>query len=154
MSIHECRKGVLIWCLLFYVIWSDIANHMRQLLILYLLLINDGYMTSLVLKNVHQKDMCHNKIGLCPQNLYTILSSKILNTIGRAHVILTWKRIFSLNSNTFCISLQFWNLNWESLWSKFQRYCQWDESIPEPIQWSEMPGVKRAHSKTANLRQP
>lgn len=39
----------------------------------------------LVVKNGHQKDTCYIAIGLCAENVDTILSS-ITNKIGRANV--------------------------------------------------------------------
>jgi hypothetical protein len=45
---------------------------MRQLLILYSHLMNDGYMTRLALKNEHQKDMYHNEIGLSSKSRHHI----------------------------------------------------------------------------------
>jgi hypothetical protein len=40
------------------------------------------YMARLVVKNGHPKDMCHNKIRLCAQNIDTILGSIVSITIG------------------------------------------------------------------------
>ena len=39
-------------------------------------------MARLVVKNGHPKDMCHNEIRLCAQNIDTILGSVVNITIG------------------------------------------------------------------------
>ena len=44
-------------------------------------------MASLVVKNGHQKDMCHDETETCPPNIFTILSS-IVNAMGRAYVVI------------------------------------------------------------------
>lgn len=51
----------------------------------------EWYMAGFVVKNKHQKAMCYDEIGLCIQNILTILGS-ILDTIGRAYVIVLKKR--------------------------------------------------------------
>ena len=35
----------------------------------------------------HKTDTCYNEIGLCPQNMDTVLSSTVNITTGRANVI-------------------------------------------------------------------
>ena len=52
-------------------------------------------MARLVVKNEHQKT-CYNEIGLCAQNLDTILSSIVNIATGRAYVITSRERISSL----------------------------------------------------------
>jgi hypothetical protein len=44
------------------------------------------YVDSLVVKHIHQKGTCYNKIGLCAQILDIVLAS-IVNTIGSTIVI-------------------------------------------------------------------
>jgi hypothetical protein len=44
-------------------------------------------MASLVVKNGHQKDMCHDEIEPRPPNIFTILTS-IVNAMGRTYVII------------------------------------------------------------------
>jgi hypothetical protein len=44
------------------------------------------YVAWLVSKNVHEKDMCYYEIGLCAQNIDTILGS-IVNTFETAYMI-------------------------------------------------------------------
>ena len=43
-------------------------------------------MTMLLVMNVNQIDICYDEIGLCAQNIDTILGSRI-NTIGSTCVI-------------------------------------------------------------------
>ena len=44
-------------------------------------------MARLVFNISYQKDMCNSEIGLCAQNIDTIIGSKV-NTMGRACVII------------------------------------------------------------------
>jgi hypothetical protein len=54
--------------------------------VLHLISTCEWYLATLIVKNRHQKDIsCHVKIGLCAQNVDTILGL-ILNTIGSAYV--------------------------------------------------------------------
>ena len=46
----------------------------------------EWYMTMLLVMNVNQIDICYDEIGLCAQNIDTILGSRI-NTIGSTCVI-------------------------------------------------------------------
>jgi hypothetical protein len=48
-------------------------------------------MVGFVVKNGHQKDMFYDEIGVCEQNIDTILHSLVNITIGRVYVI-TLKR--------------------------------------------------------------
>jgi hypothetical protein len=61
-------------------------------------------MARFVVKNGHKKDTCFDEVGLCAQNIDTILDS-IVNTIGRVYVI-NWKRErnFNFTSYDYCIS--------------------------------------------------
>jgi hypothetical protein len=73
----------------------------------------ERYMAKLVIKNEHQKDTCHNKIGLCAQNLDTILSSIVSIATGRTYVITSGERASSLWSLiTFAPQLHLWHLKW------------------------------------------
>lgn len=68
-------------------------NHMHVL---------QKYVDSLVVKNIHQKGMCYNKIGLCAQTIDIILAS-IVKTIGSAIAI--WQSSYLVvrehDSNTY-----------------------------------------------------
>ena len=55
----------------------------------------EQYMTRLVIKIEHQKDICSDEIDLRAQNKDTILGS-VLNSIGRAYVIASRERKISI----------------------------------------------------------
>lgn len=59
--------------------------------LLYLIPLVEWCMVGFVVKNGHQKDMFYNEIGVCEQNIDTILHSLVNITIGRVYVI-TLKR--------------------------------------------------------------
>lgn len=54
-------------------------------------------------ENKHQKGICHDEIGLCDQDIDTILGPIINNWEGLWHH-LKRKKIFVLTSLNFCIS--------------------------------------------------
>lgn len=74
----------------------------------------EWYMVGFVVKNKHQKAMYYDEIGICTQNISTILGS-IFDTIGRAYMIVLKERGYAtlptqfipplmLNVNTFIMS--------------------------------------------------
>lgn len=62
----------------------------------------EWYMARPGVKRRHQKDMCHDEIGLCARNLDTILGSIVNIIIVRAYVTTQRERSFTLTSYNFC----------------------------------------------------
>lgn len=54
-----------------------------------------GIWQDFIVKNAHPKNMCYNGIGLCVQNINTILELNV-NTIGRSDTI-TWRERESMH---------------------------------------------------------
>ena len=68
------------------------------------------YTARVVVTNGHLNHTCYNEIGLCAQNIDTIMGEKI-NAIGRANVIVWKERVCSVwPLMSFASELQFSNL--------------------------------------------
>lgn len=63
-------------------------------------------MARLLVKSGYHNDMCYDKIGLCTQNIDMILGL-IVNTTGRANVVVQRERVSSFDLLAFVSQLQF-----------------------------------------------